>query len=136
MRSVHDNSVYAYTVFCEERRIVLHTHFRDGGANELTDVVFEGVEAHFFRSGHDSNILFDIVQVEPEKIVREYGEVFVAGKNYGWPRIEYKDDADLVAILNRRGVKGFEIYASFGLEGWVLASQMSQVERQTALGLV
>src|SRR5436853_7690269 len=125
MRSFHDNFVYAYTVLCEERRIVLNTHFRDGGANELTDVVFEGVEAHYLRCSHDSNILFDIVEVEPEKIVSEYGDLFAAEKNFGWPRIEYKDRADLVNILKARGVKGFEIHSSYGLEGCILASQMS-----------
>src|SRR5260370_37717611 len=127
MRSVHDNFVYGYTVLCEERRIVLNTHFRDGGASELTDVVFDGVEAHFFRWSHDSNILFDIVQVEPEKIVLKNSDRFVTAKNYGWPRIQYKDGADLVAILNAHGVTAFDIHPSYDCEGWVLAGQRNHV---------
>jgi len=42
-RSVHDNNVYAYAVECERQRIVLYTTFRDGDAEEYTDVTFTGV---------------------------------------------------------------------------------------------
>jgi hypothetical protein len=62
-RSVHDNNVYAFAVLCEQRRIVLHTEYRDGGAEEYTDVVFDGVVAHHFEDVLEGNILFGVEEV-------------------------------------------------------------------------
>jgi hypothetical protein len=58
MRSIHDNLIYAYSVLCSRRRIVLHTEFRQGGgasgpAAEHTDVVFDGVLAHHFEKAFE-----------------------------------------------------------------------------------
>ena len=128
-RSVHDNNVYGYAVLCERRRIVLHTEYRDGGAEEYTNVVFDGVVAHHFEDVLDGNILFSVEVVDPEQIVISWADLFVRRKNYGWPKIEYDQPQELVAILRREGVKGFEIGSSYGLGGWVLAAKMDVVER-------
>ncbi len=44
--SIHDNIVYAFSVDCEGRRLVLHTAFRDREPQEFTDVNFRDVVAH------------------------------------------------------------------------------------------
>jgi hypothetical protein len=132
MRSVHDNFVYAYVVLCEEHRLILHTHYRDGGANEFTDIVFTGVQAHHFEGSLDSNILFDVEEVEPEWIVREFADLFAQQKKYGWPVIGCEEPELLARLLRERGAKGYVIHSSYGLGGWVLASEMSQVERTSA----
>jgi hypothetical protein len=132
MRSIHDNYVYAYEVLCEARRTVLHTHFRDGTADEFTDVVFDGVEAHHFVCSLDGNILFDVSEVDVEQLVNSNADLFARDKDYGWPQIEYSDRAQLIAILQDRGIKGYVVASSYGLTGWVLASEMKQVERDGA----
>jgi hypothetical protein len=122
-RSVHDNNVYAYVVDCERRRIVLHTEYRDGGAEEYTDVTFSGVVAHHFGDVMAANILFDITEVEPGDIVRRWAELFARRKNYGWPDgIRYDDPQELMAALAGRGIRGYEIGSSYGLTGWVLGT--------------
>lgn len=123
-RSVHDNNVYAYVVQCERRRIVLHTEYRDGGAEEYTDVAFSGVVAHHFETVLSGNILFDITEVEPGQIVRGWAELFARQKNYGWPAIKYDDPQALTSALVGMGVRGYEIGSSYGLTGWVLAAEM------------
>ncbi|HEY2584138.1 MAG TPA: hypothetical protein VGI81_00065 [Tepidisphaeraceae bacterium] len=125
MRSVHDNVVYSYIVECEDRRIVLHTQFRDGAADEYTDVVFTGVVAHHFECVLPGNILFDVTETSPRAIIQTWSALFAAQKNYGWPNmIHYRDVDDLIGILDSGGVRGFEIGSSLGLGGWVLATAM------------
>ena len=131
VRSVHDNYVYAYAVLCEEQRIVLYTHYRDGEANEFTDLIFTGVVAHLLEGGHDSNILLDVGEVPLEALVLQNAELFEREKKYGWPRIEYEGLDDLLRILREQGVRAYGVKSAYGLGGWVLAMRMEQVERET-----
>lgn len=134
-RSVHDNNVYAYIVQCEGRQIVLHTEYRDGGAEEFTDVIFTGVVAHHFECVLHGNILFGITEVEPGDIVPQSAELFARQKSYGWPAIEYGEPQELVSALKSQGVRGFEIASSYGLKGWVLAGAMEVAERTARMEL-
>jgi hypothetical protein len=136
-RSIHDNFVYGYAVACEQRQIVLHTEFRDGGAEEFTDVIFSGVVAHHFQDVLTGNILFGIEESDLEQVVQAWGELFAEGKRHGWPDvIEYDAPAHLVAILRERGVKAFEISSSFGLRGFVLGTAMEQRPRDSKASLI
>ena len=93
-------------------------------------MAFSGVVAHSFQNVLSGNILFDISEVEVQSIVRQWSDLFEQGKNYGWPeQIEYEGLDDLVVVLGKRSVKGFEISSSFGLGGWVLAEKMDICER-------
>jgi len=128
--SVHDNFVYAYDVHCEQRRIVLHTEFRDRPPAEQTDVIFSDVVAHHFESVLSNNILFGIEEVDPGNIVTAWAELFARQKNYGWPEgFEYRDPQELIILLSQRGLRGYEIGSSYGLGGWVLAAKMEIVQR-------
>jgi hypothetical protein len=126
---VHDNFIYAYSVLCEEGRIILHTHFCDGDANEFGDVVFTEVEIHHFECVLSSNIIFAIEAVSVEEIINEHKELFVRLKKHGWPKIDYSSIEQLIQILDERQLKGFVINSSCGLYGWVLAKEMRFIER-------
>jgi hypothetical protein len=128
-RSVHDNNVYAYAVHCARQRIVLHTEYPDGSAEEFTDVIFSGVVAHYFENVLSGNILFDITEVEPARIVQSWAELFAHKKNFGWPAIEYDDPQELTSILVGLGISGYDIASSYGLSGWVLATEMTMSPR-------
>jgi hypothetical protein len=133
MNSVHDNFVYAYIVECEDRRIVLYTHFRDGSANEYTDVIFTGVVAHHFECVLPGNILFDVDEIPCRQIVEQWAALFAAQKNYGWPdAISYGGAEDLIRALEARAARGFQISSSYGLGGWVLATAMEFRPRDDA----
>ena len=121
-RSIHDNNVYAYAILCEQRRIVLYTEFRNGSADEYTDVIFDDVTAHHLMDALSGNILFGIEQIDAGEIVRGWADLFAERRKYGWPEaIDYETPDELLKILCERGVLGFEIASSYGLHGWVLA---------------
>lgn len=133
-QSVHDSTVYAYSVLCEQRRIILHTEYRHGEAEEYTDVIFLGVVAHHFESVLAGNILFGIEQVEVDRIVQEWAGLFAAEKNYGWPDlIRYADPAELISVLRQRRILGWEVSSSLGLSGWVMAEKMDIASRTLKL---
>jgi hypothetical protein len=129
--SIHDNNIYGYTVNCGGQQIVLYTEFSGQAGMEYTDVVFDGVVAHHFERVLKGNILFDIEEVEPEAIVKQWAELFALQKSYGWPGIDYTEPEQLIGILKQRGVKGFDIGSSYGMSGWVLAETMELSERPT-----
>jgi len=130
-RSIHDNLVYAYSVLCRRRQIVLHTeHLKGGGGTgaveEYTDVVFDGVLAHHFENVLSGNILSSIEEVGVDHIVRNWPGVFASGRRYGMPEgVTYEDPRELPVLLARRGMKAYEISSSHGLNGWVLAETMT-----------
>jgi hypothetical protein len=70
MISIHDNQVYGCSSDFEAQRLTLHT-FDENSPPEFTDVIFWKVVAHRFEHTLPSNILFDIVEVDVEKIVED-----------------------------------------------------------------
>jgi hypothetical protein len=130
MISVHDNIVYAYSVDCENRRIVLHTRFPTDASEEFTDVIFTGVIAHHFQNVLSGNILFDVTEVPLRQIVEDWADLFAAEKNQCWPDgIHYSDAGDLIGIFEGRSAHGFAISSSYGMSGWVIAGAMERKER-------
>ena len=126
MRSVHDNNIYAYCVLAQLGRIVLHTEFLDGA--EYTDVVFFGVLAHDFRGVLPGNIVFDVREVDLQELYAAHQDTFEREKPHGWP-VQYADGAELVDKLKERGLRGYLVDSSYGLDGWVLAAGVEYIER-------
>src|SRR6266487_3004350 len=122
MRSIHDNNIYAYTVACEQKRIVLHTEgYLEGDVREFTDVVFNGVIAHQFENQLPGNILFGIEEGDIAEIIRAKADLFEQGRRYGWPEINAQTNDELARVLVESGIKTYEISSSYGLSGWVAA---------------
>ena len=130
-RNVHDNSVYAYSVFADARRIVLHTEYRDVPPVEYTDVVFSGVVAYHFEGSLQHNILFDVFEDDVETVLKEYSWLFARLKNYGWPSIDYDDLPDLCRSLQAKNIRAYRIGSSYGLGGFVFSSSSEYVRRET-----
>jgi len=125
--SVHDNSVYAYTVDCQGCRLTLHTEYRH---HEFTDVVFRDVLAHQFEHVLQGNILFDIQETDVAAFVAENKGLLAESWRYGWPPVEYHGDLDvLTALLKGSSVRAYTIGSSYGLSGWVLAGSCERVRR-------
>jgi hypothetical protein len=120
--SIHDNNVYAYSVDCEGRRLILHTLNPDREPQEFTDVVFHDVVSHNFDYVLAGNILFDVDEVELESLVRDHGCLFEESWRFGWPSVDYGGNLDvLVSLLMAQSVHAYSISSSYGLSGWVLA---------------
>ena len=123
---VHDNFVYAMSVHLEDHFLVLHSEYRDGdGPSELVDVRFGGVIAHHFDDVASPSILLDIERVPVDWVVQRWGRLFESRRNYGWPPVVSSDPADLSVKLTARGVSGYRVMGSCGLDGFVLATSAS-----------
>ncbi|HEX5042778.1 MAG TPA: hypothetical protein VFV75_07715 [Candidatus Polarisedimenticolaceae bacterium] len=129
--SVHDNFVYAFSVDCERRKLVLHTAYRDNEPNELTDVVFHDVVAHHIEHVLPGNILMDVEEQDLAFVVRENADLFARSWRYGWPPVKYSGDlASLIDALQALPARAWSIDASCGLSGWVLATECERVRRE------
>src|SRR4051812_7594662 len=112
--SVHDNFIYAYSVDCEGRRLVLHTAFRDREPQEWTDIVFRDVVAHHFEHVLPANILFDVEEADVATLVKENAQLFADSWRYGWPPLEYRGNLDaLVELLGASSVRAYTIGSSY-----------------------
>lgn len=121
--SIHDNSVLSYTIDCEKEKITFHTIFYDNEPHEYTDIIFLKVAGYYFEGDNFQTILFDIYQASPEEVYASYHELFERRKNYAWP-FSYSAKQELIEKLDGKGVKGFLISSSYGMEGFVLAEKM------------
>lgn len=131
--NLHDHFVYGLAVHLEGRWLVLHTEYRNGpGPPVLIDLRFVGLIAHYFVDVAEPSILLDIENVGVDWIVEEWGELFDSRKNYGWPPIEYADRSDLAVRLTDRGVQGYRVMGSCGLDGFVLAAGVEYCRRERA----
>ncbi|HEX8524538.1 MAG TPA: hypothetical protein VF669_19945 [Tepidisphaeraceae bacterium] len=131
--SVHDNVVYAYTIDCEGRRLVLHTAFTEREPWEFTDVVFRDVVAHHFEHVLPGNILFDVEETDVAALVRENERLLSESWRWGWPPVPYDGDLNaLVVGLNASGVRAYAVRSSYGLSGWVFAGSCQRVPRGEA----
>lgn len=122
--------MYGYTVDCDERRLVLHTAFRNHEPSEFTDVVFREVIAHHFEHVLPGNILFDIEEPDVAEFVQRNAEVFADSWRFGWPPVTYGGDLSrLTEALKSASVRAYLIGSSYGLSGWVLAGSCQRVRR-------
>jgi hypothetical protein len=128
--SVHDNFVYAYAVECEQRRIVLHTAYRDREPHEFTDIVFSEVAAHHLEHVLPANILFDVEETDLQGLIHDNAAMFEASWRHGWPAVNYRGDLRaLTAALRAASIKAYAIRSSYGLGGWVLAVSCQRIAR-------
>jgi len=131
--SVHDNLIYAYSVDCENRKLTLHTAFRDRVPHEYTDIVFQDVVAHHFANVLQANILFDVNEKPMPDLVRENESLLLQSWRYGWPPVTYNGDLDvLIESLQKASVRAYVVGSSYGLSGWILAGGCTQVSRDEA----
>jgi hypothetical protein len=131
--NVHDNFVYALAIHLEQRVLVLHTQYRDGdGPSELIDLRFVGMVAYYFDDVAAPSILLDVERVGAAWVVEQWGELFLARKNYGWPPVRFADLPDLSWQLDEQGVVGYRVMGSCGLDGFVLASSAEYRRRERA----
>ena len=66
MKSIHDNNIYAISIRCEEKIIILHTEYYEIDPPEYTDILFENAILHHFEHTREGNILLDIEEENPD----------------------------------------------------------------------
>jgi hypothetical protein len=130
--SVHDNFLVSYEVFCETRKIVFHTEYRDKtGYLEKTDIDFSGYNCYYFEN--DSvlgTIIFDIEEIDPMIVFEENIDKFASGIHYGWPGDWAESGESAKSFFDEKGLKAFAISSSCGLCGWIIATSI-QIKSET-----
>ena len=126
-QSIHDNLLVSYEVQCEARMITLRTEFRvPDKPSEFTNVTFEGVQGYSFQNDAFRNIIFDVESVSVEALLTQFGaEIAESYRVGGSPGPWAANLASAPEYLRDRGIKGFILSSSYGLSGWILASEMS-----------
>jgi hypothetical protein len=99
----------------------------------LTDVkeatiVFSGVAGYFFENDLGSNILYSIEECPLDEFLREQSHMFEEGRKWGWPKFLKATAEETLSRLVENGLKCFEISSSYGLRGWVVASEVESSE--------
>ncbi len=118
---VHDSYVLSFTVDGERQEIRLRAAYpsREGPGFGL--ILFTGVEAYRFEGDNFGTILFDISEVPASALLAENAALFEAGRRYAWPGHWNTSPEAVLERIERTGVKGFVIHASYGMSGWVWA---------------
>jgi hypothetical protein len=129
--SVHDNSLLSYEVLCKKHEIHLHTAYYDAEPHEYTDVIFSGVIAYHLVYDNLHTIIFDIEEVDIEKIYADNEDLFIHGKNHGWP-ISHKSKEELLLKMKDENIKGFVINSSYGVDGWVWAQNVIKTQKSVS----
>jgi hypothetical protein len=130
--SVHNNLLISYEVQCEARRIILRTECRvKNEPTQYVNVVFTGVQGYHFENDAFGNIIFGFETVPIEQFLTEYGpEISESYRMAGSPGPWAATLETASAYLQDQATQGFILSSSYGLDGWVLAREMSIVPAQ------
>jgi hypothetical protein len=126
--SIHDNLLISYEVLTDLRHIRFRTEFRDQTPIEKTDILFLGVEAYYFEGDNFSTIIFDIYEVPLEKLIIQEKHRFIEGIPYAWPGAWNDGKTDVLTYLNEKKVHAYSLASSYGMSGWVIASDMKKIQ--------
>ena len=130
--SVHDNLLISYEVQCEARTIILRTEYRvENEPTDFTNVIFKDVQGYHFENDAFGNIIFGFKTVPVEEFLAEYGpKISESYRTAGSPGPWAASLGTAPEYLRERGIQAFILSSSYGLDGWVLAREMSVVPAQ------
>jgi len=124
--SVHDNLLVSYEVRCDARTILLRTEHRAKNApTEFVNVIFKGVQGYRFENDAFGNIILDVETVTIDQFLKVHGtEISESYRSAGAPGPWAANLETASDHLLEQGIHGFILYSSYGLSGWVLASEI------------
>jgi hypothetical protein len=123
MESLHDYNIYKYEVYSSSKEIILHTKEHHGKKEAV--VTFSGVTGHLLEHALEGNIILDF---------EEHGDLSVFYKRassdlqryqkYGLP-LKTNTEQEFISSMQGANLKAYEISSSYGLTGWVLATEVT-----------
>jgi hypothetical protein len=127
--TVHDNLLISYEVQCEARTIILRTEYRvKNEPTKSVNVIFTDVQGYHFENDAFGNIIFGFETVPVEHFLTEYGpEILESYHTTGAPGPWATNLETASAYLREQGIQAFILSSSCGLDGWVLARELSIV---------
>jgi hypothetical protein len=126
MRAWHDYHLTGYAVDGTNARITFEVSWPYESEADIgrAVVVFSGVEGYFFEHDLGANILYSLAEQPLEPFLAEHAEHFERERKWGWP-LFWKGGVEQTAThLAAKHVKCFEVSSSYGLSGWVLATNV------------
>ena len=125
---VHDSIIESYQVNFEDELLIINTKYDDNIICEKTEVIFTGYLTHIFYNEMKNSIILDIEECRLNSFFEDERELLEERRKCGWP-IMYETENDLFNYLHANKYKAFIIYASLGLNGWVLAKKIDYVNK-------
>lgn len=120
MASIHDSIIQSYQTDFESSKIEMTIKTAD---EEKGKILFEGFFAFFFENQLPNSIILDIVEEDVEAFIANNNELLAKSKDYSWP-MDYEYIEELVNHIQKHSYKYYNIQASYGLNGWILAKSM------------
>jgi len=119
---VHDNIITSYQVDIENCILTMATKYNE---KESAIIEFPGLLAHKFDYVILSNVIFGIYQESIDSFIEKHNDFLNNSIKYGFPLITVKNIDSLKSELEKRDYKIFIIESSFGLNGFVIASDIN-----------
>ena len=129
MYHIHDSEIYSYAVDFENGRLRISARYYHDNTHSDADIIFSGYHTHLFNNEQKRNIVFDITKCNPVRFYERERALLEENRAYHWP-IPYKTPntkTELLQFLQKNEYTVFEISASQGLFGWIIATEMNIV---------
>lgn len=117
--NIHDNQILNYTIDIKNKTLLLNTITEQ---DKTCNIKFTGLMAHHFENVISCNIILDINEIDIATAVDD--RCFDEGLKYGFPCLEVSTIEQLKIKLINEDYKMFVIYASLGLNGYIIAKSM------------
>ena len=121
MRKIHDSKILNYQIDFEYSTIELKV---ENEQYKQLKILFEEFFAFHFENQLPGSILFDIVEGKVDSFVIENKELLNKGKEYFW-LMDYENIEDLINYIQKNSYHYYKIYASYGLNGWILSKSLN-----------
>ncbi|ACT04163.1 hypothetical protein [Paenibacillus sp. JDR-2] len=123
---IHDNVILSYTVDLQNEQIVIHT--RDESSLKEVDIVLKEVSCHHFEHQLKGSIILAMTVSNISSFIAGNSEILRNGKDHSWPTV-YESLDELEQKLTEGGYKYFNLYSSYGMNGWIVAKDLEVVKK-------
>ena len=123
MKNIHDYEVKKYTMDFEKKEFVFEIELD----RKRKKVVFSEVFAYFFENEIPYSVILDLEKWDIDRFCEDNWEVLAKRKNSSWPT-SYNNIGELEEIINEKELNYFVLYASYGMNGWILAKEVTIID--------
>jgi hypothetical protein len=130
MRTWHDYHLTGYAVDGERGRITFNVSWPYNTDSDIgrAVVVFSGVAGYFLEHDLGANILYSLSEISLNGFLVEHADRFQQEKKWGWPLFWRGGVEQTLEHLSEANVRCFEVSSSYGLSGWILATNVEHHE--------
>jgi hypothetical protein len=120
LTTAHNVRVLGYAVDCETQELTIRTEQQ----GKRLVMRFEALLAHHFDHAGIRNVIYDITSVPLDEFIAEERKRLIRTLRYGFPAPVSGGLDSLRRSLTEQGYRVFEIRASVGLCGYVIAKRL------------